>query len=324
MDLLITIWEFAESHTESAVLAVITAALIIAACIFSAEYREKAMAYITHRRNKWHMILLVLFAAALFAFAKSEMINFAGALACIVIWCVYLAVCVLSMRPKTKALHPILRRYGKMLDAGLSFEVSTFFEKEKHAFLPDLDEKLEYTILRSTFYSEVGNFEKAYKLLAETDEKYLYKEEKEEICIRKARLLMLMGNFSAACDILGEAENCTSGDYRVWETYSFIAENRGETEKAFEYIKKAKSKAENAGVTPERLAQVLNNYARVALINGNREEARQYYSLAYEKAKNSGHVGILHLVMCLAGGALLVVGVGALYTLILNKLQEKL
>ena len=297
MDLLITIWEFAESHTESAVLAVITAALIIAACIFSAEYREKAMAYITHRRNKWHMILLVLFAAALFAFAKSEMINFAGALACIVIWCVYLAVCVLSMRPKTKALHPILRRYGKMLDAGLSFEVSTFFEKEKHAFLPDLDEKLEYTILRSTFYSEVGNFEKAYKLLAETDEKYLYKEEKEEICIRKARLLMLMGNFSAACDILGEAENCTSGDYRVWETYSFIAENRGETEKAFEYIKKAKSKAENAGVTPERLAQVLNNYARVALINGNREEARQYYSLAYEKAKNSGHVGILHVVM---------------------------
>ncbi|MBQ7290424.1 MAG: hypothetical protein IJW76_01700 [Clostridia bacterium] len=297
MDLLITIWEFAESHAESAVLAVLAAAAIIALCIFFAEYREKALAYITHRRNKCHTILLVLFAAALFALAKSEMINLAGTLVCAAVWCLYLSVCVLSMRPKTKLRHPILRRYGKMLDAGLSFEVSSFFEKEKHAFLLDIDERLEYTILRSTFYSEVGNFEKSYKLLAEIEEKYLYREEKEEICVRKARLLMLMGNFSAACDILGEAENCTSGDYRVWETYSFIAENRGETEKAFEHIKKAKSKAENACVAPERLAQVLNNYARVALINGNREEARQYYSLAYEKAKNSGNVGILHVVM---------------------------
>lgn len=297
MGFIITIWEFAESHTESAVLAVLAAALIIALCIFFAEYREKALAYITHRRNKCHTILLVLFAAALFALAKSEMINLAGTLVCAVIWCLYLSVCVLSMRPKTKVNHPVLRRYGKMLDAGLSFEVSAFFEKEKHAFLLDLDERLEYTILRNKFYSEVGNFEKSYKLLAEIEEKYLYREEKEEICVRKARLLMLMSNFSAACDILGEAENCTSGDYRVWETYSFIAENRGEIEKAFEYVKKAKSKAENAGVAPERLAQVLNNYARVALINGNREEARQYYSLAYEKAKNSGNVGILHVVM---------------------------
>ena len=297
MDFIITIWEFVESHAESAVLAVLAAALLIAACIFFAEYREKALAYITHRRNKWHMMLLVLFAAALFAFAKSEMLSLAYTLVCAVLWCVYLAVCVLSMRPKTKVCHPLLKRYSKMLNEGLSFEVREFFEKEKHAFLLDLDEKLAYTILRSTFYSEVGNFEKAYKLLAEIEEKYLYQEEKEELRVRKARFLMLMSHFSAACDILGEAENCISGDYRVWETHSFIAENRGEIEKAFAYIKKAKSKAENAGVAPERLAQVLNNYARVALINGNREEARQYYSLAYEKAKNSGHVGILHVVM---------------------------
>lgn len=132
---------------------------------------------ITHRRNKWHMILLVLFAAVLFALAKSEMINLAGTLVCAAIWCLYLSVCVLSMRPKTRVNHPVLRRYGKMLDAGLSFEVSAFFKKEKHAFLLDLDERLEYTILRSKFYSEVGNFEKSYKLLAEIEEKYLYREE---------------------------------------------------------------------------------------------------------------------------------------------------
>ena len=126
---------------------------------------------------------------------------------------------------------------------------------------------------------------------------WLYESEKEIIKIQRAMLLAQMGSMKAAYQILGDPDKNESGDPMVWFAYSFIFENAGDIDRALEYAEKSRDIVEAGYKAPDFvIAEVYNNYSRVAIFKGNRQEALHYLDIAWKKVKGSKDMRTVHIV----------------------------
>ncbi len=106
-----------------------------------------------------------------------------------------------------------------------------------------------------------------------------------------------MGNMNAAKYLLGDPNINKSSDPMVWFTYSFIYENLGDIDKALEYAEKSRDIVDAGYKAQDYLiAQIYNNYSRVAIFKGNRQEALHYLNIAWNKIKNSKDKRIIHII----------------------------
>lgn len=295
----LTIADLILSNADSISTFLIIAALIAAFAIGIAEYKSKLWEYITNRRNRfWFIYDLLMFAAILFIWKRGYIHGY-WLIGTVALWFVYTIVIILSLKPKRFMgySNPVLRRYEKWLGDGSSIEHTDYFRKPSHWYLFTAEDKLEYHMLGCSYLADVKEFDKAYKSLDAIKDGWLYESEKEIIKLQRAMLLAQMGNMKAAYQILGDPEKNESGDPMVWFAYSFIFENAGNIDKALEYAEKSRDIVEAGYKAPDFvIAEVYNNYSRVAIFKGNRQEALRYLDIAWNKVKGSKDMRTVHIV----------------------------
>ena len=266
---------------------VILFALVLAVAIGLGEYKGRLWRYITHHRNKWNFTALLLFAAMYGYILKTTILPLLWVCGLVGAWTIYCIVCFISLKPKPKYSNPILKQFRRYLDEGTAAENVDFFRKDKHWFFLDIDEQIEYQLLRSSYLAAIGDFAAGYKALCSIKTQNLYEEEMEQINLRKALLLSQMGSFRTAYTLLGEPENNRAKNPVVWIAYSYYYEHAGDIDKAIEVAGKAKNLVDLSELAEWEKANVYNDYARILLMRGNNLEAIRYYRIAYEKAKKS-------------------------------------
>lgn len=292
----LAIADFLISRSDDIATACVTVALIVAAWIAVAEHKDKLWRYITHRRNKWFIALLVVYAAMIVWFAQDGRLPVGAVCGLFLLWVVYCAACLLSLKPKTEYTNRVLKHYKTLLNEGLATENLSYFQKTTHWHFWDTDDKIQYQKLRAAYLSAAGDQEGAYRALCSICEADLYEEEKTQINLNKAILLVQMGNMTAALELLGPEKKNTSQNPMVWFSYGFIHERAGDMDRAFACAQKAKALAQTSDIPQWEKAVIYNDYGRYPLFRGNNQEALHYFRLAYEKAKDSKDIHTYHVV----------------------------
>ncbi len=277
---------------------ILVVAVILAVIIGVAEYKDRFWEYLISRRNKWrHIFWLLLLALIVFLYRQGWLYGL-GLTAAIILCVGYAVLCLFLLRPRKFQgyWNPLLKKYEMYLKSGCSAEHIGFFRKT-HWYIFLAVDKIDYHLLACTYYDDVNEYENAYKELGKIKDNWLYKEERNLITTRKAFLLMKMGHLKGAFHLIGDPEKSESTDPMIWSVYSFIYENEGNYDVAFKYAEKSRdmvtSLTESYGFT---IAEVYNNYSRIAYIKGNRGEAMHYLDLAWEQAKKLSDLRILHIV----------------------------
>ena len=294
----LTIADLVLSHADDISNFLIAAALIIAFIIGIAEYKSKLWEYIKNRRNKWWFVYLMVMLAAIVFFKSKSWITGYWLIAVSALWLICGIVCIRSLKPKRfmSYSNPTIKKYEKWLEDGSAIEHMDFFRKS-HWYLFTAEDKVEFHMLACTYFADVKEFSEAYKELDKIKDVWLYDEEKEHIKLQRALLLAQMGSMKAAYHLLGDPESNQSADPMVWFAYSFIYEQAGDIDKALEYSEKSRSIAEAGYKAPDFvIAEIYNNYARVAIMKGNRQEALRYLDIAWNKVKSSNDMRTIHIV----------------------------
>lgn len=294
----LTIADFLLSHAGDISNYLMIGALVIAVSIGLAEHKSKLIEYITNRRNKWWFVYLAVVLAAIIFLRSRSLLAGYWLIIISVLWFLYGLSCVLSLKPKRfmKYTHPVLRRYEKWLYDGSTIEHVDFFRKQ-HWYFYTAEDKLEFHMLGCAYFAEVKEFDNAYRELDKIKDAWLYEVERENIKLQRAMLLAQMGSMKAAYQILGDPKRNESDDPMAWFAYSFIFENEGDIDKALEYAEKSRDIVEAGYKAPDFvIAEIYNNYSRVAIFKGNRQEALRYLDLAWSKVKDSKDMRTLHIV----------------------------
>lgn len=294
----LTITDLLLSYAGDISLFLIVVCLTAAAVVSIAEYRNKILAYVFNRRNKWWFVYLALTLAVIIFLRSNSCLSDGWLIVVSALWALYGMECLFSLKPKRfmDYRNPILKRYEKWLNNGSAIEHIDFFRKT-HWYLFTAEDKLEFYMLGISYFVDVKEFEAGYKALEKIKEDWLYEEEKDILKLQRAILLAQMGSMKAAYQLLGDPEKNESSNPMTWFTYSFIFENRGDIDKALAYCEKGRDIVEAGYKVPDFIiAEMYNNYSRVAVFKGNRQEALRYLDVAWEKAKKSRNMGILHIV----------------------------
>lgn len=296
---ILTIGDLIQSNADNLSTFLIIVAIVASIVIGIAEYKSRLFEYITNIRNRfWFIYGLVMFAAIIFCHQKCW-INGYWFIGSVVFWVLYAIAIILSLKPKRfmGCSDPVLKRYEKWLIDGRSNDHIDFFRKSPPWYLFTAEDKLEYYMLACLFFEDLNEFDNAYKSLGKIKDSWLYENEKDIINLKRALLLVQMGNMKAAHQILGDSEKNKSNDPMVWFTYSFIYENAGDIDKALFYAEKSRDIVDAGYQASDYIiAQVYNNYSRVAVLKGNRQEALRYLYIAWKKVKDSTHMKTVHIV----------------------------
>lgn len=272
--------------------------VIAAIAISVAEYKDKIPTYILNRRNKWWFAYLALTLAVIVFLRLNSRLSGCWLITVSALWALYGMECFFSLKPKRfmNYRNPVLRRYEKWLNNGSSIEHIDFFRKP-HWYLFTAEDKLEFYMLGSSYFADAKEFDAGYKVLDKIKEDWLYEEEKEILKLQRAMLLTQMGSVKAAYQLLGNPEKNTSSNPMTWFAYSFIFENGGDIDKALMYSEKSRDIVEAGYKAPDFIiAEIYNNYSRVAMFKGNRQEALHYLDAAWERVKKSKDMRVLHIV----------------------------
>ena len=245
-------------------------------------YKEKFVYYILHKRNRWHFILLGLYFTCIMLAKNYDKIDNWQTLSLILFGLLYGIVCLATLnKPIGYAAH-FINKYQKKLHGGLAAENISFFDKKPWFVWLKID-KIKYARLKASYYLALGNASEAFEALASISDADLYENELEDFKIFRAMLLCDMGDFSAAYVLVGEPEECKSANPLIWTIYSLVEENRGNLDKAHQYLLQAKALIETTYVKHEVKAQVYNNFGRIQDIRGNNLEASKYYNDAFNE-----------------------------------------
>ena len=289
MDIFTLIQFFIDNGTQYIILTVIVLAIYLAFRIGFHEHKKEIWSRISHRRNKYYFIAMIIYVAGIFVLWYWRLLSVASLLIIIPLYVIYCVFCILSLKSRLECRHWILKRYRNLLDQGFAAECKAFFEAKPPWFLLDADEQIEYKLLKASYWIDIYNYVSAYKTLLSIKDEELYEEEITYVNMRKAMCLSSMGSMGTALELLGKPDENNSKDPMIWMTYSYIHEMSGDVQKAFEFAKKAKDLLALGGVSKARRAAIYIDYSRYTLIHGNESDSLHHYKLAFKEAKLSNN-----------------------------------
>lgn len=273
--------------------------IAIAIVIGTAEYKAMFWGYVTHKRNKWNAVILLLIIAILVYAGNKHWIRADILITAVLLWLVACIAFIVSLKPKSFKDYTVLplKQLEKCLYEGNAIEHISYFDDKKPWCYFTINDLLEYYMLDCQYYFDLKDYDKAFKALGSIKDSWLYKEEKQTIDLQKAILLALLGDMKAAQCILGDPDKNVSKDPMVWFAYSFIYENAGDIDKAYEMIDKSRSIIASGYKAPDSvIASVYNNYARVLIFKGNKQETIRYLDAAWNNAKNCNDMRTIHTI----------------------------
>ena len=265
------------------------------------EYRKKLWAYLTNKRNKWYVAFMLFSAVILIISYKRGWISGLWMWITAGIWLTYSVLTLLDLRPMNNGTYhnPLLKRYRRFLLQGTADEHIDFFRKKLQWLIKGVfsaTDRAEYYILKHEYYAAVNEYDIAYKSLLSIKENTLYDSEKKLLLQRKAYCLTMMGSMNTAITLLGDYSDNKAEDPVVWIAYSFIFENGGDMDRAYEAAHKAVSLVDGNPLPDWKKGEIYNDYGRAALIRGNEEEALRYMKLAWEKVKETKDNRPIHVI----------------------------
>lgn len=292
---------------------VIIAAIYVVGFILFYNERDTLIHRITHKRNVSTSIILSLVFLGL-ALVAVDNVHFHIT----IYWWLAVIMCFLTvlmvyhdMKPmllvtgnnKSIYHHMYLRRLAEELQKGETVNCERVLAREKsdenlplrgrfsrwfysHPLFLDNDEKIELSFLRCRLALIENDVETAYEELRKIDKSDFYPEEWNEVLIKKAQCMTMMGNITTArtaLNLAGVDENDSlSASPEVLITLAYMEELSGNFDLAYEYAVKAKSKMENSTLPEENKAAILNDCARYEIIHDSRMEADTDISNAWK------------------------------------------
>jgi hypothetical protein len=275
------------------ILLITAIAIVIIATI---EYKKDFLYYAFHRRNKWFFIVLIVPSLLYFSLSLKYAIPCYIKIPIFFLLVSVLFAFVKRLKPidfKT-FFNPFVNKYMKRIEDGYTIELENDL-KMKHWFVFTAKSKLEFQILKYIYFKNLNDYKSALVELSKVDKSWLYEKEMIVVNNKKAFLFSQIGNMKASKEILGSADTCHSKDPMVWITYSFISENEGNIDAAFQYADKARGIIDSNSEESESLKGLIyNNYARSALLCGYSDEAHHYYGIAWNHVKKSKNIFLIH------------------------------
>ena len=300
---------------------VIIAAMYVVVFILFYNKRDALMQRVMHKRNVSTSIILSLVFFGLTLVAVDN-VHFHIT----IFWWLTVIICFLTvlmvyhdMKPmllvtgnnKSIYHHMFLRRLAEELWKGETVHCEQVLAREKsdenlslrgrfsrwfysHPFFLDNDEKIELSFLRCRLALIENDVETAYEELRKLDESDFYPEEWNEVLIKIAQCMTMMGNITTArtaLNLAGFDENDSlSASPEVLMTLAYMEELSGNFDLAYDYAVKAKSKLEIPTLPEENKAAILNDCARYEIIHESRVEAEKDISNAWKCIKKSKSV----------------------------------
>ena len=278
---------------------IIVLLLVIAFYVFIARFKKELWIHVIHKRNIWKFFVLTFFLVITMFFHNYQLLIGGWFYFVLFLICLYVCVYIQSIKPIIFCDFRVfeLKKYEKFLQNGLAFEYIDYFKKSNYRYLYSIENKIEFHMLASMYFSDITENGESINELDKIQNDWLYKEEIEAINNKRAIILTQIGNMKAANHLLGNPDENKSSDPMVWFAYSFIYENLGDIDKALEYAEKSRSIVDAGYKAQDYLiAQIYNNYSRVAVFKGNRQEALHYLNIAWNKIKNSEDKRIIHII----------------------------
>ena len=289
MDVLITMYQLLLDHPDSAAL---TLAAFFLICGVGGAFTLPAKERIqqcSHPRNRLRFAI-VFVGAALICLMFNQLFCLENALlfaALIILWILFLAVTIGSLRPLslTDCRNSFLRKHITFIKDNTWREQRAYFSGNRPWYLFTKRERIEFLLMKAQFYLHCKEFSQAHAALCAIEESQLYDRELQLVRLQKAMTLLQMGNMHGAkqaLDSIGDSLN----DPMRWFGYSYIAQQAGDFEHAYEAIAKARGQADLEGADSVSYMQVYANYASMLSAMGNRGEALEYLRTAWRKARD--------------------------------------
>lgn len=184
-----------------------------------------------------------------------------------------------------------IRNYKKLLAKGYSSNDDSIFDK-KPFYLIDAVEIYKYNMLKADHLMELNKFVDAYEVYQSINEKYLLKEETEDLSLKKTYLFYEVGDLNKAEYYLSQIEDESKPYYLMLK--GILEENKMNFEAASEYWQKALNVASETEKT-ELQAMIYNNYGRLRFMENNLTDAITFYRKGFETAKNQKSRETIHV-----------------------------
>lgn len=294
---IISVIDFIITHKEYVILLLIACSFLLSCIILLSEYKMKVLYYISHRRNKYWFVIVVLSAIGIVLLVKFTSMPLWCGIILSVIWITFLFYTCIRVKSRKSYINPILNFYQKKLRDGYAFEYLNYFKEERHWYFMTVSSALEYAKLRAAYYFEIREYKISYEVLSNIAEANLYENEKENIKYQRALMLCFLGSINSALELIGPPEANQSKDPILWFAYSYCYELQANIDLAYEYIRKAKSLADTEKISQIDKAQIYNNYGRICLFQKNPQEAIHFYRIAYRKAKDTKDNRYLYVIL---------------------------
>ena len=258
--------------------------IVVAFFVLLHEYKEQALYYVFHRRNRRHFAFSLMYTASILILAKYSTLPIHSLLMLFILNAFYCVLCIIGIKKPIGLAYIKLRQYQKKIDAGHALESKDFFES-KHWYLIDLIDKVRFTRIQSQYYAAVGKNKEGFYGITSVSDKLLYKKEQEDFLGEKARFLYEMGDLAALKEVLYllESDMYKSQDPSLWGMRALIEEQRGNLDAAFSMMETSKAKLDRIDASHELRARALNDFGRIQLMRGNRTEAYHYYKQAFKE-----------------------------------------
>ena len=154
--------------------------------------------------------------------------------------------------------------------------------------------RYEWNLLNAKAYFIRGDFRKAYEILRDFSELFLFEKEKDLLTVKKAGVLAQLGNYKGAATLTSGLKN-VEGDLALQRAIvdALCQEVRGELATSSETLLSALLNTTETA-TNEFIPKIYNNLGRIRKIEGNTTETLLYYEKAANAAVEMGYKHLIH------------------------------
>lgn len=282
VDVLTSLWDLLRDHNMDAVSCIAVITPIFCGYLLAKEYGKEVFRRLRLRRNLPHVVVLLIAPALILLMIYRKWISIGWAFAILSIYILYAISVFRSIRKNTWLAKRYAKKIYPLLESGHFSECSELLEKCPW-YLWDFDERLEYKLLKASYFRGLGSYNEAYEIYRGIDLEYLYPEEVVNVVTAEAYTLMQLGNIRKACEVADRDLRSDSVAYGALR--SLLSEQAGDIKDAYARAAKAEDNIPRGYHNHHSLFNLHHQMARILCMQDNLSEAKKYYSLAYDESK---------------------------------------
>ena len=296
LDVLIAFWDEMMNNGVGLLLGFSTILVCVAIYLAAKHYGGIFFQHLIHKRNVCWLASWLIFLAILLSFFHFEIMSHCPVwivLLMIILYGLYTIAVFGSVSGPVLLTKRYLKQYENWLREGKAYEHRDCIDTRPWYML-DLDERIEYELLRARYLNSLGDIKGAYNAICIAEEMPMYPEERVDLDINRVFMLTQMGDIPKARRVLESFETKDRPAYCF--LCSFVLEQEGKLSQAFDLAIEAENAME-PGYKHLRVRTALYNHlGRMYCYRNNQTELFRYFNLAANDAKKMGDITQIHLV----------------------------